>query len=705
VNDIATKRHLRPLALFILFLCLIPAALTSSGTPEARAALGGPVIVGGDDLNDHGSYSGGQVLNGWLYIRKALESLDSQVTRANDGTVAVLGSTDSTATGGNNGGAYHYAAPLAGLTPVFVDGAAAIGSYLAGIAAGTNNPAILAFAGTGAANGLSAPEGAALTGNAVAIANFVNEGGGLLAHGSGTVAFGWLNTLLPGINFPALCNSGTLSLTAAGQAAFPGLTNTHIRAGPCHNHFTGNFGGLAVLAEDSGGPGGSKRAVILGGAAAQLPGSISLTPITDTNEIGVSNSHTVTALVKDANNQAIANVNVTFTVTSGPNAGTSGTATTNASGNASFSYTTNGTAGTDQIQASFVDPVTGQTKTSPVVSKIWLPPANTAPSVSAVGSVVDEGQAATISGTVTDPDAGQGHVVEIHWNQGGIETINLAAGEFDFSASRVYPDDDPSGTPSDTYGITVVVTDSLNATGQTTAQVTVNNVPPLVDAGLDQTVFRNDAVSLSGSFTDPAGVLDQPYDWSWDMPGGAPSAQSGSVSYNSTIPVVTSYSIEGTYVATLTVTDNDTGSGSAQVVITVLNRPPDCSNATPSMGQIWPPNHKMVQIGVLGVTDPEGDTVAITIDSIRQDEPVDTLGDGKTSPDGVGVGSSTAEVRAERSGTPKVPGDGRMYHIGFTADDGHGGSCSGSVLVGVPHDQGKGSTVVDGGPLYDSTAP
>jgi hypothetical protein len=137
------------------------------------------------------------------------------------------------------------------------------------------------------------------------------------------------------------------------------------------------------------------------------------------------------------------------------------------------------------------------------------------------------------------------------------------------------------------------------------------------------------------------------------------------------------------------------------------NRPPDCSGAFPSVAVIWPPNHKFEPIDILGVTDPDitdpgSDPVTITIDGIYQDEPVDTFGDGKFTPDGLGVGTSTAEVRAERAGTKKVPGNGRVYHIYFTADDGFGGTCEGEVLVGVPHD--SKDTPVDDGPLFDSTA-
>jgi hypothetical protein len=135
-----------------------------------------------------------------------------------------------------------------------------------------------------------------------------------------------------------------------------------------------------------------------------------------------------------------------------------------------------------------------------------------------------------------------------------------------------------------------------------------------------------------------------------------------------------------------------------------FNRSPDCSEAQPSVAALWPPNHKFVPIKIIGVTDPDGDPITITIDSIRQDEPVKVKGSGNTTPDGRGVGTDTAEVRAERTGTKKVPGNGRVYHIGFTADDGYGGICSGTVLVCVPHDRSDGACV-DDGPLYDSTLP
>ena len=129
------------------------------------------------------------------------------------------------------------------------------------------------------------------------------------------------------------------------------------------------------------------------------------------------------------------------------------------------------------------------------------------------------------------------------------------------------------------------------------------------------------------------------------------------------------------------------------------NDPPVCTSAVPSTSTLWPPNHKISTVSVQGVIDPNNDPVTIKINAITQDEPVNGLGDGDTAPDGFGVGTSQAQLRRERSGT----GNGRVYALWFQADDGHGGTCSGSVRVGVPHDQGPGGAPIDNGQNYDST--
>lgn len=245
-------------------------------TSAAGLAMAGPVILGGDDLTDHGSRVGGVNLQGWLYIQKAVGNVLSGVTRAGAFTtdIVALGSAANPTFDNNNaGGAIGSAADVLGKSVLYVDGAAAITQFFTDLAAGTVNPGMLWFAGTGTGNDLVTAEGTALTANAVAINAFGASGGGIMAHGSGSTAYGWLFALLPGIVEGGGCTSNGATLTAAGQAAFTGLSNSDIdgTAGPCHSNFTGNFGGLTTLALDgrsvqNGGP----RSYIIGGGASTV---------------------------------------------------------------------------------------------------------------------------------------------------------------------------------------------------------------------------------------------------------------------------------------------------------------------------------------------------------------------------------------------------------------------------------------------------
>jgi hypothetical protein len=110
------------------------------------------------------------------------------------------------------------------------------------------------------------------------------------------------------------------------------------------------------------------------------------------------------------------------------------------------------------------------------------------------------------------------------------------------------------------------------------------------------------------------------------------------------------------------------------------NHAPDVTNAKPNQSKLWPVNGRMVPIKIEGVVDPDGDPVSIKIKSIDIDEPVKG-----TESDIGGIGTDTARVRATRNGN----GDGREYHITFTAADDKGGMSTGKVIVYVPHDQGK----------------
>jgi hypothetical protein len=230
-----------------------------------------------------------------------------------------------------------------------------------------------------------------------------------------------------------------------------------------------------------------------------------------------------------------------------------------------------------------------------------------------------------------------------------------------------------------------------------TVQITNVNNPPTANAGPDQTVNENSPVMLNGSAgSDPD---SDPLAYAWIQVGGPAVTIAGSTTATPslTAPFVSAGGADLTF--ELTVDDGYGGTATDLVVVHVQNSndPPLVTAARPTIACLWPPNHKLVSVGITGVSDPNNNTT-ITIDGVTQDEPTNGLGDGDTPVDAIINGSGTVLLRAERSGT----GNGRVYHIHFTASD-FEGSASGMVTVCVPHDQGKKSVVVDGGELYDST--
>jgi predicted extracellular nuclease len=355
----------------------------------------------------------------------------------------------------------------------------------------------------------------------------------------------------------------------------------------------------------------------------------------------------------------------------------------------SFNYSPNANFyGSDGFSYQVCDPLI---RCAVAAVTITVNPINDQPTVT-VGQAelaVEEGQLATNPVQVSDVD---GDTLSLSASVGTLTDTGNGSWNWEFSTTD---------GPAQSQTVVITVDDAHGGSNQSSFNLIVTNAAPLANAGSDQTVVRNATVSLAAIWTDPATRFDDSYAWTWDVNGDGLADSSGSASYGTTIPATTAFALEGNYTLSFTITDKDGGTSSDTVLITVLNQAPVCTTASPGTTGIWPANHNMVPISILGVTDPEGDTVVITITSIFQDEPTNGTEDGDTSPDGEGIGSSTAQVRAERSGT----GNGRVYHINFTADDGHGGLCSGQVLVSVPTNPGNQGAAVDDGALYDSTMP
>jgi RHS repeat-associated protein len=108
---------------------------------------------------------------------------------------------------------------------------------------------------------------------------------------------------------------------------------------------------------------------LIGTSASISAGQLALLPAAAANPLGAL--YTATAVATDAGGSALAGVTVHFTVASGPNAGRTTQAVTDANGVATFSYSGT-TAGTDTLSASITNASGGLIQSSSVTA-LWLP--------------------------------------------------------------------------------------------------------------------------------------------------------------------------------------------------------------------------------------------------------------------------------------------------------------------------------------------
>jgi hypothetical protein len=308
---------------------------------------------------------------------------------------------------------------------------------------------------------------------------------------------------------------------------------------------------------------------------------------------------------------------------------------------------------------------------------------------------VNEGTSVTLIGEDSyDPDMDP---FTYFWAQVGgiiVELSDPTVADPSFTAPYV-------GPTGDTLSFTLTVDDEIASATSQLCEVIVENVNhcPIAEAGEEQTVDEGSLVTLDGTHcSDPDG---DPLTFIWtQISGPNVTLSDDSIPTPSfTAPLV---DMGGdALVFSLTVDDGLCVSESDDVTISILdiNDPPLCELGKANPAALWPPNHKLVEVQIINVTDPNDNQVTITITDVTQDEPVNGVGDGDTSPDAMILGSKVL-IRAERAGG----GNGRIYHIGFSAVDNLGESCTGYVTVCVPHNR-RSSPCVDDGNLFDSLSP
>jgi hypothetical protein len=192
----------------------------------------------------------------------------------------------------------------------------------------------------------------------------------------------------PGTAVTVLSYFGTFTVTGVGcyndvhitatHESLTGLTDAYLSNWFCsvHEGFdswpTLDFQVLAI-AEDIGSyytaPDGSVGTPYILARGATVISDIDLEPLTATVTTGTN--HTLTATVT-ADDVPVSGTTVTFTILAGPNAGETSSSSTDINGQTTWTYTS-ATAGTDQVQATFVDG-DGNTQSSDIVDVVWEEP-------------------------------------------------------------------------------------------------------------------------------------------------------------------------------------------------------------------------------------------------------------------------------------------------------------------------------------------
>lgn len=193
--------------------------------------------------------------------------------------------------------------------------------------------------------------------------------------------------------------------------------------------------------------------------------------------------------------------------------------------------------------------------------------------------VIDESETATLTGTFFDPALGastETFTGTAVWSDGMETDLAINASDGTFTTSRLFRDDHPmTGTAFDLFSVEITINDDdMGAVTDTSPNVRVNNVDPVIqtfssDATFDDKAEEGEPVTVTGAFTD-IGVLDTHeavVDWGDGSPLQSITLNQGAG--NGTFTGMHPYDAGGIYTITVTLTDDDTGTDSAETIAVV----------------------------------------------------------------------------------------------------------------------------------------
>lgn len=208
-------------------------------------------------------------------------------------------------------------------------------------------------------------------------------------------------------------------------------------------------------------------------------------------------------------------------------------------------------------------------------------PANTTPVLEnlSISSPVNEGEWATLTGRIKDPDQGDSFTIGVEWKDiAGVQWFELPAGTTTFELQHQFIDDRPDNTSSDNYTVNLTVDDHRFGIGTGSVVATVNNVDPMITNLTfgPSSVVLGSSVNLSLSVEDVAQrSLDADeeglklfLDW------GDGQTENITVIPVSLIVGTHKYAAIGSYTITLKATDNDLGETVLTLGVEVTPPPP-----------------------------------------------------------------------------------------------------------------------------------
>ena len=195
---------------------------------------------------------------------------------------------------------------------------------------------------------------------------------------------------------------------------------------------------------------------------------------------------------------------------------------------------------------------------------------NVPPVVSVTGDTIDEDGTASIDVTLSDVGTLDTHTIDIDWGVGETPDLGVAISPGATTFTHQYLDDNPTGTLSDDYTVGVTVTDDDDGVGTTDTTVTVNNLNPEISGETGDTINEFDSATVSADYSD-VGTQDThtaTVDWGEGTVDGPFGISGGSLSASH------QYGDNGSFIVTITVTDDDSGDDVTTVTVEVANVDP-----------------------------------------------------------------------------------------------------------------------------------